>query len=82
VSDLYPTRDRRGLLVAVDAGRVRYSLSGVLMWRRDGGQNLRVKSRIEEMLRAGWVQESGDEVRPFELTDAGRTAMVGARCSN
>ena len=75
VTDLYSTRDRRGLLVAIDHDRVRTSLSGHLMWRPGGyGQNRHVKTRVAELVAAGWVRMTGDRDRPCELTDAGRAA--------
>lgn len=78
MSDLYPTRDRRGLLTAIDAGHVYWSLSGLLTWRAPGrGQNQRVGRRVRELVDAGWVRELGDDRPAFELTDAGRTALTG-----
>jgi hypothetical protein len=78
VTELYPSRDRRGLLAAVEAGRIYWSLSNLLTWRAPGrGQNQRVGRRMRELESAGWVRETGDRERPYELTDAGREAMAG-----
>jgi hypothetical protein len=78
VIDLYPTRDRRGLLVAIDKGQVYWSLSGLLTWRAPGrGQNQRVGRRVRELVDAGWVRELGDDRPAYELTDTGRAVLDG-----
>ena len=78
MSDLYPSRDRRGLLTAIDRGQLYLSLSGLLTWRAPGrGQNLRVGSRVRELEDAGWVRATGDRARPYEVTGAGREALAG-----
>lgn len=76
--DLYPSRDRRGLLTAIDRGQLYWSLSGLLTWRASGrGQNQRVGRRVRELVDAGWVRELGDDRPTYELTDAGRAALAG-----
>jgi len=77
IADLYPSRDRRGLLAAIDAGQLYWSLSGLLTWRAPGrGQNQRVGRRVRELFEAGWLREL-DGTRLYELTDAGRAALAG-----
>lgn len=77
-ADLYPSRDRRGLLTAIDRGQLYWSLSGLLTWKAPGrGQNQRVGRRVRELVEAGWVHELGGDRPAYELTAAGHEALAG-----
>jgi hypothetical protein len=73
---LYPTKTRRGLLRAVDHGRV-FTANGIVLRRTDGGMNQRCDVAVRELEAAGWVR-LGD-VGTYELTAAGRDVLDGAR---
>lgn len=76
LSDLQPTPYRLYLLGEADAGRVRWHQR--LGWRlhavdqKPSAQN----ANIRDMVRAGWLVESGNAVqRQIALTDAGRALL-------
>lgn len=77
MSDLYPTKTRLKLLTAVAHRRVVIA-NGVTLWRSDGGFNRRCESAIREAVAAGWAVLGGDGAT-YELTDAGRAVLDGAR---
>lgn len=71
MSDLQPTAHRIYVLGQVAASKVRwYPRTG---WRLDGAM---CNAAIRDMVRAGWLTESGDAAhRQLALTDAGRAHL-------
>jgi len=77
MTDLFPTLTRRKLLTAVAAKRVVVA-NGVTVWRKDRSFHHRCDSAIREQLAAGWVVLGADGCT-YELTEAGRAVLDGAR---
>lgn len=70
-------RSRANLLGATDRGHVYRSYGGCDLRQVRRGQNQRVDRRLRELREAGWV-ELGPDGRTYQLTDAGRGALLEA----
>lgn len=77
MSDLYPTKTRRALLLAVDAGDVvdgPDEYGTIHTWLIDPPYAPRkVNNRVGDALYAGWVRQDGVT---WVLTDAGRAVLA------
>lgn len=91
MADLYPTKTRLALLVAIDRKELSWyppvnpARRGESFWYyQDGGQQ-RVDSRAAELEAAGWIElgEKGGhgELAPryWRLTEAGRKVLEASR---
>jgi len=84
-----PTKTRLALLQAVAQDEVkqyRYvNYPSEFRWRESAGRRRVVTARIEDMLRAGWVEvgpppgKSMYSARPVLLTDAGRAVLAASK---
>jgi hypothetical protein len=77
MTTLYPTKTRLKLLTAIGNGRVGIT-NGLTLWRTDGAFNRRCDAQAREVAAAGWARLGADGCT-YELTDAGRSVLDGAR---
>ncbi len=75
-STINMNRERRGLLVAIDAGRVEVTAGSGNWVRRTNGFNQRVERKVRELIQAGYVNKPANGSSKFTITDAGKRVLA------